>query len=55
MRFLLITVKIALRALRRNAMRSLLTILGIIIGVAVVLSTIPSRTCLAISGGSTPP
>src|ERR687888_140662 len=40
MRFLLITVKIALRALRRNAMRSLLTILGIIIGVAAVIAMV---------------
>ncbi|HXH10607.1 MAG TPA: ABC transporter permease [Alphaproteobacteria bacterium] len=40
MRFLLITVKIALRALRRNPMRSLLTILGIIIGVAAVIAMI---------------
>jgi putative ABC transport system permease protein len=39
-RFLLITVKIALRALRRNAMRSLLTILGIIIGVAAVIAMV---------------
>jgi putative ABC transport system permease protein len=40
MRFLLITVNIALRALRRNAMRSLLTILGIIIGVAAVVAMV---------------
>jgi putative ABC transport system permease protein len=40
MRFLLITVKIALRALRRNAMRSLLTVLGIIIGVAAVIAMV---------------
>jgi putative ABC transport system permease protein len=32
-----IAVKIALRALRRNAMRSLLTTLGIVIGVAAVI------------------
>jgi putative ABC transport system permease protein len=40
MRFLLITINIALRALRRNAMRSLLTILGIIIGVAAVIAMV---------------
>jgi putative ABC transport system permease protein len=40
MRFLLITVNIALRALRRNTMRSLLTILGIIIGVAAVIAMV---------------
>src|SRR6266540_1462171 len=40
MLFLLITVTIALRALRRNAMRSLLTILGIIIGVAAVIAMV---------------
>ncbi len=42
MRFLLMTVKIALRALRRNAMRSLLTILGIIIGVAAIIVVVSS-------------
>jgi putative ABC transport system permease protein len=40
MRLLLITVKIALRALRRNTMRSLLTTLGIIIGVAAVIAMV---------------
>jgi putative ABC transport system permease protein len=40
MRLLLMAVKIALRALRRNAMRSLLTILGIIIGVAAVVAMV---------------
>src|SRR5919197_6699204 len=40
MRFLLITIKIALRALRRNAMRSLLTVLGIIIGAAAVIAMV---------------
>jgi putative ABC transport system permease protein len=40
MRLLLVTVKIALRALRRNAMRSLLTTLGIIIGVAAVIAMV---------------
>jgi putative ABC transport system permease protein len=40
MRLLLTTVKIALRALRRNAMRSLLTTLGIIIGVAAVIAMV---------------
>jgi putative ABC transport system permease protein len=40
MRLLLITIKIALRALRRNAMRSLLTTLGIIIGVAAVIAMV---------------
>src|SRR4030095_13451432 len=37
MRLLIVTVRIALRALRRNTLRSLLTILGIIIGVAAVI------------------
>ena len=40
MRLLLITVRIALRALRRNIMRSLLTTLGIIIGVAAVIAMV---------------
>jgi putative ABC transport system permease protein len=40
MRFLFITIKIALRALRRNTMRSLLTVLGIIIGVAAVIAMV---------------
>ncbi|MGE3538696.1 MAG: ABC transporter permease [Candidatus Tectimicrobiota bacterium] len=37
MRLLVVAVRIALRALRRNMMRSLLTTLGIIIGVAAVI------------------
>src|SRR5438128_2425032 len=40
MRLLLVTVRIALRALRRNTLRSLLTILGIIIGVAAVIAMV---------------
>jgi putative ABC transport system permease protein len=40
MRFLSITVKIALRALQRNMLRSLLTTLGIIIGVAAVIAMV---------------
>jgi putative ABC transport system permease protein len=40
MRLLVTTIKIALRALRRNAMRSLLTTLGIIIGVAAVIAMV---------------
>jgi putative ABC transport system permease protein len=40
MRLLVVTVRIALRALRRNTMRSLLTILGIIIGVAAVIAMV---------------
>lgn len=40
MRLLMVTVKIALRALRRNTMRSLLTVLGIIIGVAAVIAMV---------------
>ena len=40
MRLLLITIRIALRALRRNIMRSLLTTLGIIIGVAAVIAMV---------------
>ncbi|HEY5866930.1 MAG TPA: ABC transporter permease [Candidatus Tectomicrobia bacterium] len=40
MRLLIVTVRIALRALRRNALRSLLTILGIIIGVAAVIAMV---------------
>src|ERR671934_2831242 len=40
MRLLIITVRIALRALRRNTLRSLLTILGIIIGVAAVIAMV---------------
>jgi len=38
------TVKIALRALRRNKMRSLLTMLGIIIGVASVICAVSLTT-----------
>src|SRR3982750_3108226 len=34
------TIKIALRALRRSAMRSVLTALGIIIGVAAVIAVV---------------
>src|SRR5215475_465885 len=40
MRLLIVTVKIALRALRRNSLRSLLTVLGIIIGVAAVIAMV---------------
>jgi putative ABC transport system permease protein len=40
MRLPAVTVKIAFRALRRNAMRSLLTILGVIIGVASVIAMV---------------
>src|SRR5205809_6397610 len=40
MRLLVVTVRIALRALRRNTLRSLLTILGIIIGVAAVIAMV---------------
>ena len=40
MRLLLITIKSALRALRRNTLRSLLTALGIIIGVAAVIAMV---------------
>ena len=40
MRLLLMTIRIALRALRRNIMRSLLTTLGIIIGVAAVIAMV---------------
>jgi putative ABC transport system permease protein len=40
MAFFLIAIKIALRALRRNALRSLLTTLGIIIGVAAVIAMV---------------
>src|SRR2546428_4441576 len=40
MRLLIVTVRIALRALRRNTLRSLLTILGIIIGVAAVIALV---------------
>jgi putative ABC transport system permease protein len=40
MRFFLVAIKIALRALRRNTMRSLLTTLGIIIGVAAVIAMV---------------
>jgi putative ABC transport system permease protein len=40
MRLLLITIRIALRALRRNIMRSLLTTLGIIIGVDAVIAMV---------------
>jgi len=40
MRLLIIAVRIAFRALRRNTLRSLLTILGIIIGVAAVIAMV---------------
>jgi putative ABC transport system permease protein len=40
MGFFIIAIKIALRALRRNALRSLLTTLGIIIGVAAVIAMV---------------
>jgi putative ABC transport system permease protein len=40
MRLLVVTIKIALRALRRNTLRSLLTALGIIIGVAAVIAMV---------------
>jgi putative ABC transport system permease protein len=44
MRRIIATVKIALRALRRNKMRSLLTMLGIIIGVASVIAAVSLTT-----------
>jgi putative ABC transport system permease protein len=40
MRFVWIAVKIALRALRRNVLRSFLTTLGIVIGVAAVIAMV---------------
>jgi putative ABC transport system permease protein len=40
MRFALIAVKVALRALQRNALRSLLTTLGIVIGVGAVIAMV---------------
>lgn len=40
MRFVLIAAKVALRALRRNALRSLLTTLGIVIGVGAVIAMV---------------
>jgi putative ABC transport system permease protein len=40
MRFALIAIKVALRALRRNVLRSLLTTLGIVIGVGAVIAMV---------------
>lgn len=40
MRMLFVTIRIALRALRRNTLRSLLTTLGIVIGVAAVIAMV---------------
>ena len=40
LRFLLVSSQIALRALRRNTLRTVLTMLGIIIGVAAVIAMV---------------
>lgn len=40
MRFVLMTMRVALRALRRNILRSLLTTLGIVIGVGAVIAMV---------------
>ena len=44
MKSLLVTVLIALRALRRNTLRSLLTMLGIVIGVSAVIAMVSIGT-----------
>jgi putative ABC transport system permease protein len=49
MRFYLIAVKVALRALNRNALRSLLTTLGIVIGVGAVIAMVSISQSASVS------
>ncbi len=40
------TVRLSLRSIRRNVLRSFLTLLGIVIGVAAVIAMVPTKPAI---------